>query len=283
MAVLLALASAITYGAADFLGGLASKRNPVYQVTFLSQVIGSVLFALVVLAFESEEPTASAFAWGAAAGIAGSTGVTFLYRGLSIGRMSVVAPITAVEAAAIPVVAGVAFGERPSALSMAGVVLALIAIALVSSAADPERPESRRSGLRTPGVVDALAAGLCFAAFFILLERAGDDAGMWPLIGSRAASFVLLGILVVVTRSTLRPERGTLGTITGAGVADVLANGFYLASTRYGLLSLVAVLTSLYPASTVLLARVVLKERMSSNQLVGLGVAVAGVVLIAVG
>jgi drug/metabolite transporter (DMT)-like permease len=283
MAVLLALASAITYGAADFLGGLASKRNPVFQVTFLSQVIGSVLFALVVVAFESKEPTAIAFAWGAAAGIAGSTGVTFLYRGLAIGRMSVVAPITAVEAAAIPVLAGVAFGERPSLLSLVGVALALIAIALVSSAADPDGSEGQRNGLRTPGVVEALLAGLCFAAFFILLERPGDDAGMWPLIGSRAASFILLGALVLITRTTLRPVKGTLGMITAAGVADVAANGFYLASTRFGLLSLVAVLTSLYPASTVLLARVVLNERMSSHQLIGLGVAVAGVVLIALG
>jgi drug/metabolite transporter (DMT)-like permease len=283
MAILLALGSALTYGAADFLGGLASKRTPVFQVTFLSQVIGSALFGIVVMTFESEDPTAAAFAWGAAAGIGGSTGVTFLYRGLSIGRMSVVAPITAVEAAVFPVVAGLAFGERPALIAFGGVVLALVAIALVSSAPDPGQPDGIRTGLRSPGVVEALAAGICFAAFFILLERAGAGAGMWPLVGSRIASFVLLGAIVVATRTTLRPAPGTTSVILGAGIADVVANGLYLSSTRHGLLSLVAVLTSLYPASTVLLARLVLRERMAVPQLVGLAVAAAGVALIASG
>lgn len=283
MAILLALGSAITYGAADFLGGLASKRAAVAQVTFLSQVIGSVLFGAIVVIFESAEPTGAAFAWGGAAGIAGATGVTFLYRGLSLGRMSVVAPITGVEAAAIPVVAGVAFGERPALIAMAGVMLALVAIALVSSAPDPSHPDRIRTGLRSPGVVDALIAGSCFGAFFILLERAGGSAGMWPLVGARLASFVLLGAIVLATRTSLRLVPGTTAVIVGAGIADVLANAFYLYSTRHGLLSLVAVLTSLYPASTVLLARLVLKERMSMSQLAGLGVAAVGVVLIAAG
>jgi drug/metabolite transporter (DMT)-like permease len=283
MAILLALGSAITYGAADFLGGLASKRAAVAQVTFLSQVIGSVLFGAIVVIFESAEPTGAAFAWGGAAGIAGATGVTFLYRGLSLGRMSVVAPITGVEAAAIPVVAGVGFGERPALIAMAGVVLALVAIALVSSAPDPSHPDRIRPGLRSPGVVDALIAGSCFGAFFILLERAGGSAGMWPLVGARLASFVLLGAIVLATRTSLRLVPGTAAVIVGAGIADVLANAFYLYSTRHGLLSLVAVLTSLYPASTVLLARLVLKERMSVSQLAGLGVAAVGVVLIAAG
>jgi drug/metabolite transporter (DMT)-like permease len=282
MAILLALGSAITYGAADFLGGLASKRTPVFQVTFLSQVIGSVLFAIVVFAFESEGPTSAALSWGAAAGVAGSIGVTFLYRGLSIGRMSVVAPITAVEAAAVSALAGIIFGERPGPLAFVGVAVALVAIALVSSAADPSHPDRARASLRSPGVVEAFAAGLCFAAFFIFLERAGD-AGMWPLVGSRLASFVVLALIVLATRTTLRPAPGTMPTITGAGVADVVANGFYVASTQHGLLSLVAVLTSLYPASTVLLARSVLKERMSRSQLFGLGLAAAGVALIASG
>jgi drug/metabolite transporter (DMT)-like permease len=283
MAILLALGSAITYGAADFLGGLASKRTPVFQVTFLSQLLGSILFGIVVLAFETTDPTTAAFACGAAAGIAGSTGVTFLYRGLAVGRMSVVAPITAVEAAAVPVVAGILFGERPNPMALVGVVLALLAIALVSSAADPQHPDGLRTGIRSPGVMEALIAGVCFAAFFILLERAGEAAGMWPLVGSRMSSFVLLGAIVAFTRTTLRPTSGTVALIAAAGIADVVANGFYLLSTHHGLLSLVAVLTSLYPASTVLLARVVLGERMTATQLMGLGVAVAGVGLIALG
>jgi drug/metabolite transporter (DMT)-like permease len=283
MAILLALGSAVTYGAADFLGGLASKRTPVAQVTFLSQLVGSLLFGAIVVIFESAHATGLAFAWGGAAGIAGATGVTFLYRGLSLGRMSVVAPITGVVAAAIPVMAGISFGERPAPIALAGVVLALVAIALVSSAPDPSHPDRIRTGLRTPGVVDALVAGSCFAAFFILLERAGGSAGMWPLVGARIASFILLGVIVMATRTSLRPAAGTGAVIVGAGIADVLANAFYLYSTRHGLLSLVAVLTSLYPASTVLLARLVLGERMSLSQLGGLGVAAAGVVLIAAG
>lgn len=283
MAILLALGSAVTYGAADFLGGLASKRAPVAQVTFLSQVVGSVLFGAIVMIFEAADATGAAFAWGAVAGLAGATGVTFLYRGLSLGRMSVVAPITGVEAAGIPVIAGVGFGERPALIAMVGVVLALVAIVLVSSAPDPHHPDRLRTGLRSPGVVDALAAGVSFGGFFILLERAGASAGMWPLVGARMASFVLLGAIVIVTRTSLRPVAGTASIIVAAGVADVIANALYLYSTRHGLLSLVAVLTSLYPASTVLLARLVLKERMSVSQLAGLGVAAAGVVLIAAG
>lgn len=283
MAILLALGSAVTYGAADFFGGLASKRSPVFQVTFLSQLIGSLLFAVVVVLFESNTPTASAFTWGAAAGLGGSTGVTFLYRGLSVGRMSVVAPITAVEAAVIPVLAGITFGERPGAIAIGGVVLALVAIGLVSSAADPNHPDGLRTSLRSPGVIEALVAGICFAAFFIFLERAGDGAGMWPLIGSRMSSFILLGAVVLVTRTTLRPVPGAAALIVTAGIADVVANGLYLLSTHHGLLSLVAVLTSLYPASTVLLARIVLQERMTAHQLLGLGIAVLGVTFIALG
>lgn len=278
MAILLGLASAITYGAADFVGGLVSKRVNVLVVVALSQTFGTVLLVAALPFFEGEA-TGTAFGWGAAAGVAGTTGVVMLYRGLAKGRMSVVAPLTAVEAAVVPVVFGLVTGERPSATALAGSLIALLAIALVSTAPSPGGTE--RQGMRSPGVLDALGAGLAFGAFFVFLDGTGDDAGMWPLVGARGASFMLAVVALAATRRRPVPPPGTALPIAGAGVLDVTANLLYLLATQRGLLSIVAVLTSLYPASTVLLARIFLKERLVRAQLVGIACAFAGIVLIA--
>jgi uncharacterized membrane protein len=199
--------------------------------------------------------------------------------------MSVVAPITAVEAAGVPVVWGLASGERPPTVAIAGVVVALVAVVLVAGY-EPARSrgdDDRVPLLRRPGVADALVAGVAFGLFFILLDKTSDDAGLWPLVGARATSLALLGGLVLARRHKLEATRGTRSAIAAAGLLDVAANLLYLLSTREGLLSIVAVLTSLYPASTVLLARVFLGERIGRLQLAGLGAAVAGVVMMAAG
>ncbi|MDQ3952841.1 MAG: DMT family transporter [Actinomycetota bacterium] len=282
MAILLGLAAAVTYGAGDFVGGLVSRRAPLFTVVLLSQVAGTALLVASLPFFVDSGPTASALAWGGASGAAGATGVLFLYKGLAAGRMSVVAPITAVEAAVVPVVWGLAAGERPSALALAGVAVALLAVLLVAGF----EPAAATEGMTRPtrlatGVPEALIAGLAFGAFFILLDGAGDDTGMWPLVGGRTASLTVLTALVLTRRERIAAAPGTRVPIVAAGLLDVAANLLYLLSTREGLLSIVAVLTSLYPATTILLARVVLGERMGRLQVAGFGLAATGVVMMA--
>jgi drug/metabolite transporter (DMT)-like permease len=278
--IVLGLGAALSYGAADFVGGLVSRRAAVLSVVFVSQLTGFALLLAVLPLLEGGRPTATALWWGAGAGIGGGVGISALYHGLATGRMSVVAPTTAVVAAAVPVVFGLASGERPGPIALAGVAVALLAIALVSFStrgADPRVTHARA------GIGHAVLAGAGFGAFFIGLERAGQGSGLWPLVGARLSSLALVALLIAVTRSARRPGRGTGRAIVAAGALDVAANVLYVMAARRGLLTLVAVLTSLYPASTVLLARIVLGERLTRLRLVGLGAALVGVSLMALG
>jgi drug/metabolite transporter (DMT)-like permease len=280
MAIVLGLAAALTYGAGDFVGGLVSRRAPLFSVVLLSQIAGTILLVAALPFFVDSRPTGSALAWGAASGAAGATGVLFLYKGLAIGRMSIVAPITSVEAAIVPVFWGLATGERPSAIALAGVGVALLAVVLVAGF-EPSAAGREAAAVRAlaPGVPEALVAGLAFGLFFILLDGAGDDTGLWPLVGGRTASLTVLCVLVLLRRERIGAAPGTRLPILAAGVLDVAANLLYLLSTREGLLTIVAVLTSLYPASTILLARIVLGERMRRLQIGGLALAATGVVM----
>ena len=282
MAILLGLAAALTYGAGDFVGGLVTRRAPLFSVVLLSQVAGTALLLVAVPFFVDSGPTAHALVWGGASGAAGATGVLFLYKGLAAGRMSVVAPITSVEAAVVPVVWGLAAGERPPVVALAGVVVALVAVVLVAGFQPGEAvadAPAARAGRLAPGVAEALIAGVAFGAFFILLDEAGDATGLWPLVGGRTASLTILAVLVLARGERVAAAPDTRLPIVAAGALDVAANLLYLLATREGLLSIVAVLTSLYPASTILLARIVLGERMGRLQVAGLGLAVAGVVM----
>lgn len=289
MGIVFGLLAAATYGGADFLGGRVSRRADVFTVVLISQLIGAAPLLVVIPFFLDVDPTLRAVSWGAAAGLGGGAGVLLLYRGLAIGRMSVIAPVTGVVAAAAPVIFGLVTGERPGPLALIGVAVALMAVALVSAAPPPTGEEddvdldATVRPWRTSGVPMALGAGLAFGAFFILLDAAGDDSGVWPLIGMRTSSLALVAVIAVALRRPWRPPAGTLSLIAGAGVLDVSANVLYLLATRHGLLTLVAVLTSMYPASTVLLARFVLKERLVRTQMVGLVLAAASIVLIVVG
>ncbi|HEV3484340.1 MAG TPA: DMT family transporter [Vicinamibacterales bacterium] len=280
MAILLSLAAALTYGAADFIGGLMTKRNDVFRVVLLSQLLGAIPLLVVFPMLNDGALTSNAIWWGAGAGIAGGGGVVLLYRGLSIGRMSVVAPITAVEAAVVPVLFGLATGERPGVAALVGVATALVAVGFISAVKEDVagQSEARRSG-----IVEAFGAGIAFGAFFILLDGVDDDAGMWPLLVMRASSIALVAVGVLDTRVPLRPAQGSFWGIAAAGTFDVAANILYLLSTREGLLTIVAVVTSMYPAMTVLLARLHLKERFTQVQVVGLVLAAVAIVLIATG
>ncbi|WP_248958201.1 DMT family transporter [Sphaerisporangium perillae] len=274
-AVLLATACAVVYGTADFFGGLATRRSRVLAVVMLTQVTG-LLFVLPLLPLLPGAPSVQALAWGMGAGLCGGLGVILFYRALAGGVMSVVAPTTATTSATLPVLVGLAMGERPELVALGGVVLALAAVTLVSR-------DSQSGGGRTPlrPVLQALASGLGFGAFFVLLNQAPDDTGMWPLFGARLASAILAAGIALTTRRTLRPGKGALPTIIAAGVLDMLANVLYLLAVQRGMLVVVAVLASLYPASTLLLARYVLGERLNAVQAAGVGLALGAVALIA--
>ena len=288
MAVIFGLAAALTYGAADFLGGLATRRTRVLTVVLLSQIAGSFFLALCVPFFTDVPATGRALMWGAISGVAGATGVAIFYQGLAIGRMGAVAPITGVGAATIPILFGLLTGERPGPLALTGVVLALVAVGLISASTEAAEPTTaprpgRLEGWMDTGVAHALASGVAFGVFFILLDNAGEDTGMWPLLGVRAGSMVTIAVALLLTRAWDRPPRSSAAIIVGSGLLDVSANLLFLLAAREGLLSIAAVLTSMYPASTLLLARLALKERFEKIQVVGLAVAVAAVTAIALG
>lgn len=277
MAVALALGGALIYGCADFCGGLATRRSGVTAVVLLGQCAG-LLVLLPALALVAGTLDGVSMAWGAAAGTVGAVGLLLFYRGLAVGPMAVVAPLTAVTAAAVPVAAGVAFGERPSPLALVGVAGAVVAVALIS--AEGGRFPARRQ-LLSSGTLTALGAGLAFGLLFVFLSRSGDDSGMWPLVGARAASILLLAGVIVALRGPARVERASAPLTLLAGLGDMAANVLFVLAAREGLLSITGVLFALYPAATVLLAVVVLRERLAGVQVVGLGVAMAAVTAIA--
>ncbi|MFO7281425.1 MAG: DMT family transporter [Thermoanaerobacterales bacterium] len=276
MAALLALGAAAAYGIGDFLGGVAARRVAASAVVLWSHVVGLVL--LVGLApLAGGEPTSRALAVGALAGVLGGGGVALFYRGLAVGAMSVVAPVAALLSAGVPVVVGLATGERPASAALVGIVLALGAVVLISR----EPQQLGASPLRWRALALALSSGVAFGLFFVALDRAGDGVGVWPLVGARTASvslFVALGAARVVSAS---PPRGAVRPAVGCGVLDAGANVLYLEALGHGLLSVVSVLTALYPAGTVLLARFVLGERLSAMQRSGLLIGAVAAVLIA--
>jgi drug/metabolite transporter (DMT)-like permease len=273
MAYLLAIASAGLYGAADFLGGLASRRASTISVVVWSQASGLAMLLLVLPLLPDASPSRSDLVWGATAGIAGSVGVGLLYRALAIGTMAVVAPTTAVCAVVIPVIAGMLAGERLAALTIAGMGLAMVAIVLVSQ-------EQGTTHLARKGIGIAFLSGVAIGFFFLALARTSPAAGMWPLVTSRATSLVLFWALGLATAQSMRMPAAVTRIAVGGGGLDMAANALYLAATRYAALSVVVTLASLYPASTVILARVVLRERLSALQISGVVCALAAIVLI---
>lgn len=299
MGVVLGLLAGFTYGAADFIGGLASRRSSILSVVVISQLVGLIALFLIAPIFSPLFPKGADMWWGVLAGVAGAVGISLLYRGLSIGRMSLVSPVTAVIAALIPFAVGLLQRERPSSFALTGIGLALLAVVLVSTTEMPGEPASnaapglvgariegaRRAAVRNwalqPGLLEAVLSGIAIGAFYVLIARTHAASGLWPLVGARSSSIVLLAVVALVSRRSLLPSRGGWGAITVAGLLDMLANALYLLATRHGLLAIVAVLASLYPASTVLLARIILKEKLSRLQLAGVACAFIAIALIA--
>lgn len=278
MAVVLGLLVAITYGTGDFFGGLASRRNPPTTVVAVSQMIGLVILLAIVTIDRGSSPIGHDVIAGAAAGSVGMIGIVLLYRGLANGTMSVVAPITAVGAGVVPFAWGVITGERPSALALIGVAASLFAVALVSAADVIDDARATRKDIGA-----ALVAGGAFGVVFILLGSTHSSSGMWPVLAARVASVTIMTTGVLVARRPIKPVPGSWRVVGIAGVLDVTANALYVLASRHGLLSLVSVLSALYPAATIVLARLVLTERINRTQLLGIGLALTGVTLIAAG
>jgi drug/metabolite transporter (DMT)-like permease len=278
LAVALGLGSSLSWGLADFFGGLQSRRHPLLIVLLVSQVVALAVLAPVALALAGEGPSTSAAGWAVLAGTAGCLALAAFYRGLAIGTMSVVAPVSA-TGAAVPVLVGVAEGERPAALQVVGMVLALVGILLASREA-PGDP-GRRAGRTSIGL--AVLAAVGFGTFFVGVDRASATAEVpWVILISRSCSLVLVAAAALLTRPAL-PRGGALWPLAVIGVLDLAANGLYAVATTEGLLSIVAVLSSLYPAVTVVLARLVLAERVTRTQEAGVAATLAGVVAISAG
>lgn len=274
-AVALAALSAIIWGVGDYAGGRASRVMPALRVTALVQLLGLpvAVAAALAMSFSSAEPTTvrpADLAWGAAAGLAGLAGIVLLYRALSGGAMAVAAPTTAVAAAVLPVGIGLLLGERPGATALAGVVCAMLSVALVSAAGG--------DGKVTAGLVlTAVGSGIGFGLFFAGMDRFGEGSGMWPLVGARAIG-AALGIVILAT--TRRPGGpAPRRELAAAGTLDTIANVTYLLALDSGMLAVVAPVASLYPASTVLLAFALDRERVRPVQVTGLALAGAALVL----
>lgn len=285
MPVALALVAALVYGSSDFFGGLASRRASTIGVVVCSQAFGLVLLG-IVLPFAGGHPALGDFAWGAACGVSGAIAIAALYRGLAIGTMGVVSPLSAVLGATIPMLYGIlVHGEQPSWLAYAGIAAALIAVVCVSAAGDPpdQRAPVRHLFGLPAGVPEALLAGVAFGAFFITLAQTRADAGMYPLLAARLTSVALLALggLAFGGVANVRVPRATLLLVFACGTLDMSANILYVLAAHSGLLAIVAVLTSLYPAATVALAATVLRERLGALQWLGVALAFGGALAIA--
>jgi uncharacterized membrane protein len=287
VAIFLSLATALVYGSSDFLGGLASRRTSTVSVVVWSQAFGLLLLAVVLPAIGGH-PTGHDLTWGAVCGVAGAFAIGMLYRGLAVGTMGIVSPLSAVLGASIPMIYGLAFrGERPGWLAYAGIAAALLAVVCVSiseRALEAEQPvRAARAALFPPGVREGLLAGVGFGLYFIALAQTRADAGMYPLLAARVTSIVLLlgGGIVFGGGRAMRVARPALAIVAGCGLLDMGANVLFVLAAHLGMLAIVAVLTSLYPAATVALAAIVLRERLGRIQWIGVALALGGALAIA--
>jgi drug/metabolite transporter (DMT)-like permease len=286
--ILLALAAAVSYGVSDFAGGVLARRAHVLVVFLLSQLVSSFLL-IVCVTLWAGAVSWPGLGWGAAAGLAGVVGTSLLYQGLAIGRMSVVAPITAVVGAGLPVLFGLAAGERPAPAALAGIVIGLSAVVVITrSPDDPATSIATSRGVQAvdsarQAIMCAFGAGVGFGLFYVLLERSPVDSGLWPLLGTRITLVGVLSLVVAARRFAAGVPSGMGLRLVGLGVVNTAADLLFLLATREGLLSLVAVITSMYPAVTVAMAGLLLGERIARRQVIGLAIAGVSVTLIALG
>ncbi|MDX1995002.1 MAG: DMT family transporter [bacterium] len=270
-AILFGLASAASWGAGDFSGGVASKRASAFSVVIASQIVGVVLFLVLALLTREPFPPTVALLWAAGGGVIGAFGLVALYTALSRGAMGTAAPVAAVMTAAVPVLVGFALEGLPEGIRLLGFTLALIGVWLVSQA----------GGFELKNLALPLFAGLCFGTYIVFLERAGEEQVLWPLFGARCVSVLVLLIIATLLRQPRFPSLTLLPLTSLVGVLDAGGNAFLVLAAQAGRLDVAAVLSSLYPASTVLLAWLLLRETLGRLQLIGMAAVLVAILLIA--
>lgn len=292
IAVAFAALSGLSYGSADFAGAIASQRNKATLVTAIGQVVSLLALLVAVVLWVDGTATAGDYVWGAIGGLGAALGLVMFYKALAQGPMATAASLTALWGAGIPVMTGLILGDVPGWVQMIGIAVAVPAAVLVSVGgmsldllATNTTPRERVAGLTSAANTKALAviAGGGFGLFFVALSRTSEDAGLYPLIGARVASIAALVIVISVQRDWESVERRSLPTIVLTGLLDFAANAFYLTALKYGSFTWVAAISSLYPVSTVLLARVLLHERLARLQIVGMVMAGLALTCVAVG
>ena len=272
--VIFGLAASLCWGSGDFNGGLASRRANASSVVTAAYAIGFVLLVILALLWKEPFPSPRDLVWGGLAGLAGAIGLISFYSALSIGRMGIAAPVSAVLTASLPVLFSVFTEGLPNLLQLAGFVLALLAIGLISR---PERAKGRPEGIGL-----ALLAGCGFGCFFILISRVNHTATFWPLAMARFTSVLFLLVVVRIRQQQILPRLTVAPLVLLAGVLDAIGNAFFVLAAHSGRLDVAAVLSSLYPAATVLLASLVLRERVTRIQAMGILLALVAVPLISV-
>lgn len=275
MTSLLALVAAVFYGSTDFLGGFISKRAPAVSVAVMSQVAGLPVLALLLFVVPTDSVVLADVGWGAAGGLFGAIGVVALYAGLAAGQMAVVAPLAGLIGAGLPVVFSLVTGESPQTITLVGIALALVAIPGLASGA-----ERGNGGGSLSAISLAVAAGSAFGLFFIFYSFTAEGSGMWPLLGARVVSVPTLYLMARQRQASLRFRGRTRNLVAVTGVLDMAANALMLLALQRGPLAMAATLISLYPGFTVVLARFVLRERLSLLQRASVAVALAAIVLI---
>jgi drug/metabolite transporter (DMT)-like permease len=277
LTILLASTTSLLFGCSDFLGGLASRRDSAFAVTANAHLVGLVMMAVAVLLFPAPFHPADLL-WGAAAGISGGIGVVALYGALAVGRMGVVAPLTAALSGSLPAIYDLLRGTTLRPLSLAGLAIALVAIVVVSASGNPDE----RAEVPPRAIALAVLAGVGFSGCFILLSFASKTGGLMPLLAARVASVTMLMAVTFARRGHAKLASDALPSALGAGALDSAANITMLAAIRIGPLAVASVLGSLYPVVTILLARFVLGERLRPVQRAGVVLALAAVMLTAI-
>jgi drug/metabolite transporter (DMT)-like permease len=268
------LISAITWGAGDFNGGLAVKRSNPYGVVMIAHMISLCLLVALAFAVGDPLPQGADWLWGGAAGICGAVGLVLLYMALASGQMSVAAPISALVAAALPVLIGFFMDGLVGWLTLIGFALALVAVWLISGGAG--------LGFDLKRFLMPVVAGISFGGFFIFVHFASSVSTLWPLVAVRIVSVISLFLFSMITRQKWIPARESWLPIFLSSILDTAGNAFYVLSAQTGRMDVAAVLGSLYPGSTVFLAWMILKEKISVPQWIGIAAALAAIVMITI-
>ena len=275
MFLILAVGAAVTYGIADYAGGRATRNGPAESVTFIGQLTALILLLIVVPLTGAPLPSINDWVWSGLGGLGGAIALLAFYRAMSRGAMTVIAPVSAVVGLSIPVIIGLLQGERPAVIAYPGILIAVIAVALVGDVLDRH---NLPTSWRTIGL--AGLAGVGFGLIFVCLAQTSTDSGLWPLVGQRLISVPTVALVAVVLKHRTRLQGNVLRLALLSGILDTTANGLYLISVRNGLLSLVAVITALYPVSTVVLALRFDHERLHRSQAAGLVLAAISLVMV---